>query len=61
LKQPPKVGLDAMMMSKMYLKTVKKILLKKKIRRIFQKKNALIKDNSSLIKVEFLNKGTNPP
>jgi hypothetical protein len=30
LKQPPKVGLDAMMISKMYLKTVKKILLKKK-------------------------------
>jgi len=31
LKQPPKVGLDAMMMSKMYLKTVqKKIILKKK-------------------------------
>jgi len=38
LKQPPKVGLDAMMMSKMYLKTVKKILLKKRLRRNFQKK-----------------------
>ena len=44
-----------MMMSKMYLKTVKKILLKKKIKEEFSKKNTLIKENSSLIKVEFLN------
>jgi len=55
LKQPPKVGLDsdAMMMSKMYLKIVKKSSLKN-IRKFFLKKNALIKENSSLIKVEFL-------
>jgi hypothetical protein len=54
LKQPPKVGLDAMMMSKMYLKTVKKSSLKKN-KEEFSKKNTLIKENSSLIKVEFLN------
>jgi len=42
-------------MSKMYLKTVKKSSLKKRNKDKFSKKNTLIKDNSSLIKVEFLN------
>ena len=42
-----------MMMSKMYLKTVKKNILKKN--KDDKKKNTLIKENSSLIKVEFLN------
>ena len=43
-----------MMMSKVYLKTVKKIILKKNKDK-FSKKDALIKENSSLVKVEFLN------